>query len=151
MHTPDSDSDPVYDLSRWWWVTWQKVEPDANPPVFRYYRLYLQQDLWGQWELLRCWGRIGQKPSRERRERVDSPEVAAVIRQQVQKIRRQHRYGPVEAPLVALDLANWTTEDTGNPVLRGNLNKGQIEISIFLMDEGNKGNEGKENAQKRGF
>lgn len=148
MDTSDSDSDLVYDLSRWWCVTWQKVQPDAEPPVFRYYRLCLQQDLWEQWELLRCWGRIGQKPSRERRERVDSPEAAEAIRKQVQKTRRQHRYVPVEAPLVALDLANCTSEDTGNPVLRGNLNKGQIEKPVFLMDEGNKG---KENAQKKGF
>ena len=148
MHTSDSDSDPVYDLSRWWCVTWQKVQPDADPPVSRYYRLCLQQDLWGQWELLRCWGRIGQKPSLELRERVDSPEAAEAIRKQVQKTRRQHRYVPVEAPLVALDLANWTTEDTGNTVLRGNLNKGQLENSTFLTDEGN---EGKENAQKRDF
>ena len=98
MHTSDSDRDPVYDLSRWWCVTWQKVQPDADPPVSRYYRLCLQQDLWGQWELLRCWGRIGQKPTRERRERVGSPEAAEIIRQQAQKTGQQHRYGPVDAP-----------------------------------------------------
>ena len=105
-------SDPIYDLSRWWCETWQKVQPDAVPPVYRYYRLCLQQDLWGQWELIRCWGRIGQKPTRELREGVASPEAAAVIRQQVQKTRRQHRYVPVESPLVGLDLADWTRENT---------------------------------------
>jgi len=110
MHTVDPD--PVYDLSHWWCATWQKVQPEAVPPVSRYYRLCLQQDLWGQWELLRCWGRIGRKPTREQQESVDSPEVAEAIRQQVQKTRRQHRYVPVETPLVALDLVNWTTENT---------------------------------------
>jgi hypothetical protein len=42
---------------------------------------------------------------------VDSPGAAEVIRRQVQKTRRQHRYVPVEAPLVALDMADWTTEN----------------------------------------
>ncbi len=36
-------SDPGYDLSRWWCATWQKVQPDAVPPVYRYYQLCLQQ------------------------------------------------------------------------------------------------------------
>ena len=102
MHAPA----PVYDLSRWWCDTWQKVQQDAQPPVYRYYRLCLRQDLWGQWELIRCWGRIGQKASREVREIIASPEAAEALRVQVQKTRRQHRYLPVAAPWAALDLAD---------------------------------------------
>ena len=39
-------------------VILHRVDPDRN--MSRYYRLDVQPDLFGQWDLIREWGRIGQ-------------------------------------------------------------------------------------------
>ena len=84
--------DLAYALPQWWCTTWQKIDTVVQPAQRRYYRLCLQQDLWGQWELLRSWGRIGQAPTRIVQEIVDSPEAAQTIRAAVEKTRQRHGY-----------------------------------------------------------
>ena len=42
-------------MARWRVLEWQKIRPEEG--VYRYYRLTLQQNLWGEWELVKSWGR----------------------------------------------------------------------------------------------
>lgn len=84
--------DLTYAVPQWWCTTWQKIDTASQPAQRRYYRLCLQQDIWGQWEVLRSWGRIGQSPTRVVQEPVDSPEVAQRIRAAVDKTRQRHGY-----------------------------------------------------------
>ncbi len=79
-----------YCLSSWWTRYWERRDPAQG--VARYYGLSLRQDLWGEWELIRSWGRIGHKPTREVREWIRGPAEAAVIADQVHRRRVQHRY-----------------------------------------------------------
>lgn len=55
-------ADLSYDMDRWWVREWQKIQSEEG--LYRYYRLALRQNLWGEWELIKSWGRIGQRPTR---------------------------------------------------------------------------------------
>lgn len=88
---PDTP-DLRYAVPQWWCMTWQKIDTESVPAQRRYYRLCLQQDIWGQWELLRSWGRIGQSPTRVVQEPVASPEAAQRIRAAVHHTRQRHGY-----------------------------------------------------------
>lgn len=81
---------PVYSLERWWTREWQKLRPEQG--IQRYYRLILRQDLWGEWELIREWGRIGRRPSRMVRQPVANADAADGIAQEVAKVRQRRGY-----------------------------------------------------------
>lgn len=49
----------AFQFSRWQATRWERVREEGNQ--FRYYELALQQDIFGEWEVIRMWGRIGQK------------------------------------------------------------------------------------------
>lgn len=94
MTTPETNpapsADPVYDMDLWRVLEWQKIQPEEG--VYRYYRLTLQQNLWGEWELVKSWGRIGQRPTRVVRQSISSPDMAVAIAADVDKQRRQRGY-----------------------------------------------------------
>lgn len=48
-----------FQFSRWQATRWERVYEEGNQ--FRYYELALQQDIFGEWEVVRMWGRIGQR------------------------------------------------------------------------------------------
>jgi predicted DNA-binding WGR domain protein len=81
---------PPYDLERWWTWEWHKMVPEKNQ--HRFYRLILQQNLWGEWELITSWGRLGQKPSRTLQQILDGPAAADVIAQAVDRKRQKRGY-----------------------------------------------------------
>jgi predicted DNA-binding WGR domain protein len=68
-------------------VTLRRIDPARN--IARYYRLDVQPDLFGEWGVVREWGRIGQ-PGRLR---VDPYPTAAQAeeRMQVQRTAKQGR------------------------------------------------------------
>jgi predicted DNA-binding WGR domain protein len=68
-------------------VTLRRIDPTRN--MRRFYRLALQPDLFGDWGVVREWGRIGQAG----RVRVDSypSEIEAAARMQRQRTKKQGR------------------------------------------------------------
>ncbi|MHB8236215.1 MAG: WGR domain-containing protein [Acidithiobacillus ferrivorans] len=90
--TSSSSADMVYDMDRWWVREWQKIQPEKD--LYRYYRLTLQQNLWGEWELIKSWGRIGQRPTRVVALSVTEPEHAEILAAAVAKARKLHGYLP---------------------------------------------------------
>ena len=89
-HPEDRRAPLSYQIHSWWCRSWEKVDPERNQA--RYYELSLQQDLWGNWELRRAWGRVGQCPSRVVLEGVPTPEAAEDLAEQVHRRRLQHGY-----------------------------------------------------------
>ncbi|MGD9640263.1 MAG: WGR domain-containing protein [Synergistaceae bacterium] len=81
---------PPYDLERWWTREWHKIVPEKDQ--YRFYRLTLQQNLWGEWELITSWGRIGRKPSRTSLRILKDPTVAESIAQAVDRKRQKRGY-----------------------------------------------------------
>ncbi|MHB1581470.1 MAG: WGR domain-containing protein [Acidithiobacillus sp.] len=88
--TSASSADLIYDMDRWWVREWQKIQPEND--LYRYYRLTLQQNLWGEWELIKSWGRIGRKPTRTVRIGIAGPDSAAAMAEEVAKVRRRRQY-----------------------------------------------------------
>jgi predicted DNA-binding WGR domain protein len=84
---------PQYVLSRWWTREWQKVVPEVD--TYRFYRVCLQQNLWGEWELTVCWGRIGGKPSRTLIHFLPNPEAAEAFVQAIDRKRQKRGYRPL--------------------------------------------------------
>ena len=61
----------------------------------RYYEITLEQDLWGQWIITRCWG---SKVSRQSQTKIEHPSdiTSAIARYQIlQKERQRKQYAPV--------------------------------------------------------
>lgn len=79
-----------YQVSAWWTRTWEKRVPEKGQA--RYYRLSLQQNLWGDWELHRSWGRIGHRPTRKIRVLISGQEEAETIAAQIHRRRLRHGY-----------------------------------------------------------
>lgn len=48
-----------FQFNLWRTTRWEKVRGADNQ--YRYYELALQQDIFGEWEVVRRWGRIGQR------------------------------------------------------------------------------------------
>lgn len=73
---------------RWFTWEWERREEGLQ----RYYQLTVQQNLWGEWEVLRSWGRIGQRPSRKVLQIVPHPEAAEAIAQEIDHRRQKRGY-----------------------------------------------------------
>ncbi|MBU2788348.1 WGR domain-containing protein [Acidithiobacillus sp. VAN18-1] len=76
-----------FDLDHWQQWRWEREDG-------RYYVIWLQQDLWGAWELHARWGGID---SRRRGEKVLPIEAPSMAEERIRKIgqrRRQHGYAP---------------------------------------------------------
>jgi predicted DNA-binding WGR domain protein len=58
----------------------------------RYYRVFIQRNLFGQWELLRVWGGVGSRRGGHVVQPVATREDALLLLQQVQRKRAQHGY-----------------------------------------------------------
>ncbi len=88
--SPAPSSGESYAFAEWWTRTWEKRDPEHGQA--RYYQMSLQQNLWGDWELLRSWGRIGHKPSRVVLEAVRDLEAAEALPEQIHGRRLRHGY-----------------------------------------------------------
>ena len=72
---------------------------NAEAPLFsrweretRYYELRLQQDLWGDWVLMRVWGQRGAALGQIRRELCSSYAIGESLYAESIKRREQHGY-----------------------------------------------------------
>ncbi|MEY2341312.1 WGR domain-containing protein [Acidithiobacillus sp. IBUN Pt1247-S3] len=89
--SPDAQGrELAYQVADWQTWVWEKRDPEKGQ--FRYYRLSLQQALWGHWEILRSWGRIGHRPTRVVQTFVASPQAAAALVEQVRRTRLRRGY-----------------------------------------------------------
>ncbi len=88
---------PRYELERWWVREWEKVLPEEG--IFRFYRLALEQNLWGEWELKTSWGRIGRRPSRVLVRVLGDPGAALPILESVERVRQKRGYVPASGKL----------------------------------------------------
>lgn len=86
-----------YQMAAWWTMTWEKRVPEKGQA--RYYQLTLQQDLWGDWVLLRAWGRIGHHPSRVVQTFVANQQAADALAVQIHRTRLRHGYRLQENPV----------------------------------------------------
>lgn len=68
---------------------------DAKKNVYRYYRLAVEIDLWGEWRLVRSWGRKG---SRGRTLSEPFPTFAEAFSALEYHHQRRGKRGYVEAP-----------------------------------------------------
>ncbi|MEE4377745.1 MAG: WGR domain-containing protein [Candidatus Competibacteraceae bacterium] len=73
----------------------------ADPPVWisqrwerdtRYYQVYLQQDLWGNWVVTRVWGRQGSRLGRVVNQPCANYAEAQKVLEQIGRRREQHGY-----------------------------------------------------------
>jgi len=87
---PETQPDLDYAVCSWWTRRWEKVDPESGQR--RFYTAELRQDLWGDWQFIKAWGRIGQKPSRVVIVSVAAPDEALELGDGVAKVRRQHGY-----------------------------------------------------------
>lgn len=67
-----------------------RINPAEN--INRYYGMHLERDLFGEWCLVRQWGRLG-SPGRTKRDPHPSPAEAidALLRMQTAKIKRGYQ------------------------------------------------------------
>jgi predicted DNA-binding WGR domain protein len=83
------------DVVHWRTSHWVRIDEARNER--RLYTLRLQQDLFGQWEVVRCWGRLGHQGGSERATRHFS-RVAATEAYDIEIKRRQaRRYRQLES------------------------------------------------------
>ena len=86
---------PRYELERWWVREWEKVVPEEG--ILRFYRLALEQNLWGEWELTTSWGRISRRPSRVLVRVLEDPAIALPFLEKVERARQKRGYIPVRS------------------------------------------------------
>ncbi|MBN2702377.1 MAG: WGR domain-containing protein [Methylothermaceae bacterium] len=71
---------------------WRWIHPEKR----RWYTLILTLDLFGEWELIRCWGALDSRRGGQIREFLDDPEDIEQIIDGIDRRRRQRGYIPVE-------------------------------------------------------
>lgn len=69
---------------------------DQAKHMHRFYRLDVQPDLFGQWCLMREWGRIG-STGQTRSLPFPSPEAAAAALDKQRRVKERRRYTPQDA------------------------------------------------------
>ena len=84
MSAPSSHSVPTIQLADWQHLRWHKDT--------RYYEAILEQDLWGEWLLVRRWGRRGQRSGQSKATPCDSYEQGLRLLEDVSKRRTQRGY-----------------------------------------------------------
>lgn len=70
---------------------WSWVCRQAGKREQRYYNVFVQKDLWGEWSLVKSWGRIGSKLGQMRIEPIESDGLGRSLGQ-IHKTRLQHGY-----------------------------------------------------------
>lgn len=70
-----------------------------NALTHRYYEIRVMQDLFGRWEVLRTWGRIGAALGTTMREQVSDEAAIGQAVEAVTKKRVQRGYLPVQVPV----------------------------------------------------
>lgn len=76
---------PSYQLSNWDTLTWIREKDN------RFYRVFLRQDLWGNWIVTRAWGRIGTKRGGAKDLQISHQEAIGLIAK-LGKKRRNRKY-----------------------------------------------------------
>ena len=69
----------------------------VNPQAGRYYQVYLERDLFGDWTVLRIWGGIGSNRGRTHHTGVGS--YAEGLQQVEEAAKRRVRHGYVSVPV----------------------------------------------------
>lgn len=70
---------------------WTSIDPNKNR--YRYYQIYLTEDLWGKTCLVKAWGRIGQRPHHRFYWPESEEELARLLQQAIFR-RRERGYLP---------------------------------------------------------
>ncbi len=70
---------------------WTSTDPKRNR--FRYYHLYLTEDLWGKTCLVKAWGRIGQGGRQKCYWPASDEELAKLLQEEILR-RRKRGYAP---------------------------------------------------------
>lgn len=66
-----------------------------NPLSGRYYEVRVLRDLWGHWEILRTWGRIGTAHGGQQREQLACESACVAALAGIERRRRTRGYTPV--------------------------------------------------------
>ena len=69
---------------------WVKREPDKN--IHRYYYLHIQSTLFGEWDVVRQWGRVGQRGGQQRVDHYPSYDEAKRRYEALCQLRKKHHY-----------------------------------------------------------
>ena len=69
---------------------WVKHEPKKN--IHRYYSLHIQPTLFGEWDVVRQWGRVGQRGGRQRADHYLSYDEAKCRYEALCRLRVTHQY-----------------------------------------------------------
>lgn len=70
-----------------------------NPEKARYYQVFLDRDLFGDWTLIKVWGGIGSNRGRMHSTGVASYESGVELVDEIARRRNQRGYKPVDHPL----------------------------------------------------
>jgi len=70
-----------------------------NPEKARYYQVFLDRDLFGDWTLIKVWGGIGSNRGRMRSTGVASYEAGIELVDGIARRRTQRGYKPVDTPV----------------------------------------------------
>ena len=69
---------------------WVKREPEKN--IHRYYSLHIQPTLFGEWDVVRQWGRVGQRGGQQRVDHYLSYDEAKRRYEALCQLRKNHQY-----------------------------------------------------------
>ena len=69
---------------------WVKREPEKN--IHRYYSLHIQPTLFGEWDVVRQWGRVGQRGGQQRVDHYLSYDEAKCHYEALCRLRATHQY-----------------------------------------------------------
>ncbi len=69
---------------------WIKREPEKN--IHRYYYLHIQPTLFGEWDVVRQWGRVGQRGGQQRIDHYLSYDEAKHGYETLCRLRAAHHY-----------------------------------------------------------
>ena len=67
---------------------------DTDKNLHRFYQLFIMRGLFGDWSLVREWGRVG-SPGTVRKDWFDTEEGAILARQQLCEVKQKKGYQPI--------------------------------------------------------
>jgi predicted DNA-binding WGR domain protein len=71
---------------------WVRQDSDRN--IHRYYYLHIQPTLFGEWDVIRQWGRVGQRGGQQRVDHYLSYDEAKHRYEALCLLREKHHYSP---------------------------------------------------------
>ena len=70
------------------------VRQDSDKNIHRYYYLHIQPTLFGEWDVIRQWGRVGQRGGQQRVDHYRSYDEAKHRYEALCRLREKHHYSP---------------------------------------------------------